>query len=993
MRSALASGRPLRSMVATLRGAQELSDPNTMDRAIGGLGGTMVRAGRRLKAARKDFGHAHEPRQRLLFAIVASLAAVGVVALLMVRWGDAGALDYVELPSRDLRVTALEDNAARDPDVLLINVDEAALAYGDWYLESEEGEAAEDRYAWPWPRHVYNKIIRYCREGGAHVIVFDMVFSETGPNTNQPVIVREQNGRPTRFFTFDKAGDDLFAMEAGARDDVAMALALGTTKRERDARAELMRPYGVDVAGAGRDDWAGRNGGRFARFRSADAPYPALLHGWPSIVGQPGEDERDRALRMYESLRSRINEDAHMRDSPRHRSLLPMTASDEPDGIAGLGMVMGFPDADGKLRRYDFAGAHEGETFRALPVEAWRLYVLSHAREAADDRSRREAFRERFPDMRIDDDGLHLDGKVYTLGDELRDVPVIVDGDTARYLGRDIPLDATGRAELRYRGFLPVEEHVNWPHLDDAERQAMRARNPDGLFAVYPQVSARQILSDWDVISEQRFKQAETARLEARIAELEEGDERAQAQAELDRVRRMATTSPALGPPGDVVKDKVVFIAGTATGLKDAHATPLSDATPGTWVIATFFDNLKNEDFMTTPPRWTDWLAAVLATVLAVFAVMYARRLRKGLMVVVGLGLATLVASWLAFEFQVWMATAAPLAGLLFGFSNGALAKALSEGRQRRQREAFARQYMGEELVDYVIKHPGSLKLGGENRQMTIYFSDVAGFTTVTETLGADNPERLVELLNVYLERMTDRMLESGAVIDKYMGDAIMCFWGAPMTMEDHAVRACRGALACRAELHRMQPLFADAVRGIAPQLIKPGGSVLHARAGINTGVVTVGNMGSSKRFAYTVMGDAVNLAARLEPQNKQYGTDLMIGQETEKMIRGEFTTRPLDLIVVKGKSEPVEIYELLGERDVPQFIQDLLKHWNEAIGLFRDRQFAEALKAFRNAEHHEAAQDNGALNPSRLYIKRCEDLIAEPPPPDWNGVYVKTSK
>jgi adenylate cyclase len=317
----------------------------------------------------------------------------------------------------------------------------------------------------------------------------------------------------------------------------------------------------------------------------------------------------------------------------------------------------------------------------------------------------------------------------------------------------------------------------------------------------------------------------------------------------------------------------------------------------------------------------------------------------------------------------------------------------LTEGRQRRQREAFARQYMGKELVDFVIKNPGSLKLGGENRPMSIYFSDVAGFTIVSETLGPNNPERLVELLNVYLERMTDLMLETGGVIDKYIGDAIMCFWGAPRPMDDHAVRAIRGALSCRAELQRMQPLFADAVRDVAPQLIRPDGTVLRARAGINTGIVTVGNMGSSKRFAYTVMGDAVNLASRLEGQNKEYGTDILIGQQTAQAVKGEFTLRRIDLIVVKGKTEPVEVFEVLGGRDVPDFVRDLIAEYERGIDLYRDGQFEAALAAFQKSAPMEPGRDKDENSPSTLYIQRCEDLIAHPPQKGWTGTVIKKSK
>lgn len=967
-----------------------------------GLGSTIVRAGQRLKQARKDFGHAHEPRQKLLSTLLACAAAVIVVALLMVRWGDASAIDYIELPSRDLRVNALETDEETDTDILIITIDEAALAYGDAPLN----ESGTEAFAWPWPRHVHNKLIRYCRDGGARVIAFDLTFKESGPNTNQVVFQREVNGRLTNIWTLEKASDDLFALEATARDDIALALVLGGAERDEGVRDELLPSYAGEISGTEADSVRREIESRFTMFRSSDAPIPQLLDGWPSVAAA-GRDGDERAQRILKSFRQKVNSDELMLGSSRYRSLLPLTEPDEQQGVGGVGLVMGFKDMDGVTRRFDVIGTYDSEVYRSLPLEVWRLYVLSHAREARDDPSLREDFSRRFGGMEVTDNGLRWNGDIWSFGNKLKDVPAVFESGKALYLGRDLPLDETGRVELRYHGFLSVEQNADWRFLTGAQREAVRARNPNGeLFAIYPRISAKNILEDWDSISENRRVAAEIERLRRLAGDIETrledvpSDERAVLQEQLaetsrdlDAVRALPKHSLGLGAPDELVKDKIVIVSSTASVLVDRHQIPHSSNAPGTWVLATYIDNLKNNDFMTSPPRWAEWFTAILATVLAVFAVMYAGRLRNGLVLVLALGLVTVLASWMAFEQQVWVATAAPLAGLLFGFSHGALAKALSEGRQRRQRESFARQYMGKELVDFVINNPGSLKLGGENKEMSIFFSDVAGFTTVTETLGANNPERLVELLNVYLERMTDLMLETGGVIDKYIGDAIMCFWGAPMSMDDHAVRACRGALTCRAELRRMQPLFADAVREIAPQLIKPGGTVLHARAGINSGIVTVGNMGSSKRFAYTVMGDAVNLAARLEPQNKEYGTDLMIGQKTEELIRGEFTTRSLDLMIVKGKTEPVEVFELMGDKEVPQFITDLLGHWSKGIELFRNRQFEEALKHFKNAAHHEQVQEEDELNPSRLYIQRCKDMIATPPPPEWNGVYVKTTK
>ncbi|MCC6464109.1 MAG: CHASE2 domain-containing protein, partial [Planctomycetes bacterium] len=973
---------------------------NTIDRALKGLDSTLVRARQLLRKAKVDFGHAHEPRQKAMAALAACAVACLLTAALLARWGRAAALDYAEFPLQDLRVRALESNASRDKDILLIVIDEDALAYGDEPFPANEAEGAvSTRYAWPWPRHVYSKILRWCRAGGARVVVFDFIFSETGPNTNAPRLVTDVGGNPETLFTLDRAGDDLFVLEATARDDVALALTLSGTPREPELKDRLLQAYAGGVAGPGADAAGQALHSRYSALPTADTPFAGLLDGWPDLLGY-GRQDPETGLADLAALREMADSDATLNASPRFRSLLPLPKADAPRGVGGVGTVASFDDADGEARRADLLSAHDGRLYRSLPLEAWRLYVLSFAREAGD-AAAREAFAARFPGLRLEAGRLLVrqpDGTEFAsvLSGGLRDVPVHVQDSHAYYLGREIPVEDDGRYCIRYRGRLPTRELPSYavaPNLFEGQ-------DPDApAFAVYPQISAMDVLRDWDLRNENSRLAAERTAAASEISRLERDlqtaapEAREPMQAELEaarkRLKAAGRTHPVLfGEPAGLVKDKVVFVAGTASGLLDRHATPLSSQTPGTWIIANEFDNLKNSDFLRALPRWVAWLTALLAAAGTVLAVALAGRLRNALVLTLLAALLVGVASWVLFTQQVWLHTSGPLAGLFVGFSCGTLAKALTEGRQKRQRETFARQYMGTELLDHVIRNPRSLKLGGENRDMTIYFSDVAGFTTVTETLGPNNPERLVELLNIYLERMTDLMLGTGGVIDKYIGDAIMCFWGAPRDMQDHAVRACRGALLCRTELARMQPLFADAIRGIAPQLIKPNGEVLHARAGINSGVVTVGNMGSSKRFAYTVMGDAVNLAARLEPQCKEYGTETLIGPRTAALVKGEFTLRRIDLMVVKGKTEPTEVFELVGDTHPPQFIKDLLEPWERGVDLFRDRQFEQALACFRKAAALEQNQEAEALTPSKLYIERCESLIAHPPPPEWNGVY-----
>ena len=245
--------------------------------------------------------------------------------------------------------------------------------------------------------------------------------------------------------------------------------------------------------------------------------------------------------------------------------------------------------------------------------------------------------------------------------------------------------------------------------------------------------------------------------------------------------------------------------------------------------------------------------------------------------------------------------------GILLAFSS-ALSFAMStafnyatEGRQRRQIKDMFSRYMSDLLIQDLLKNPGKLRLGGERKVLTVLFSDLAGFTSISEKL---SPEEVVTLLNLYLTAMTDIILASGGIIDKYEGDAIMAFWGAPVQEEDHAARACLAALENQARLATLRQELAQ--MGLPP---------VYSRIGINTGEMIIGNLGSSQRFDFTVIGDSVNLASRLEGAGKEYGTSILISEETYRRAREAVEVRELDLLQVKGKELPVRIYELLGKR------------------------------------------------------------------------------
>ena len=302
---------------------------------------------------------------------------------------------------------------------------------------------------------------------------------------------------------------------------------------------------------------------------------------------------------------------------------------------------------------------------------------------------------------------------------------------------------------------------------------------------------------------------------------------------------------------------------------------------------------------------------------------------------------------------------------------------AMSEAtdRMKSSLRSFGR-YVPRELVQDLLQSGREAVLGGEKMLLTTLFSDIAGFTTLSEST---EPALLVSLLGEYFGRMSDTVREHGGTVDKYIGDAIMAFWNAPRPTADHALAACRCALAMRDRLRTMQAEWA-----------KQGRPVISARLGINTGEAVVGNIGSPERMNYTAMGDAVNLASRLEGLNKSYGTTILIGENTAALVGELLVLRPVDYVAVKGKAKAVLVHELLGEKgQVTEAAQRAADLHREALELYRARNFSEAGMRF-----FEVFVALGKTDPaSRKLAERCKEFINEPPPDDWSGEYVMLEK
>ncbi len=420
----------------------------------------------------------------------------------------------------------------------------------------------------------------------------------------------------------------------------------------------------------------------------------------------------------------------------------------------------------------------------------------------------------------------------------------------------------------------------------------------------------------------------------------------------------------------EVVQGTWILIGATAPGLMDLKPSPLAPIFPGVELHATALDNLLRGDFLRSVPGWLVWLWAVFLAVGMTVLILLVPRL--GLVMagfLAGLGL-HLVLSAVCFT-QGWLIDPIlPATALVLAFGLTTAFSYTTTGRQKAALRTMFSRYMSEEVLQHLLEHPEKVRLGGERRYLTLFFSDLAGFTTISEGMA---PERLVQLLNEYLSAMTDIILAEQGTVDKFEGDAIMAFWGAPLPQADHALRACRAALAQQAALVDLNRRFAE--QGWPP---------LACRIGLHTGEAVVGNLGSRKRFDYTVIGDTVNLASRLEGLNKFYGTNILASETTVQDCQGLIEFLEVDWVAVKGREQPVAVFQALarqGELSPAQVAASAA--FTAGLAHYRQAAFGQAAAFFQQA----LVQWPGH-GPSRTFLHRCQLYQTSPPAPDWDAVF-----
>ena len=437
--------------------------------------------------------------------------------------------------------------------------------------------------------------------------------------------------------------------------------------------------------------------------------------------------------------------------------------------------------------------------------------------------------------------------------------------------------------------------------------------------------------------------------------------------------------------PFEFYKKKLLYGL-TAPGTSDLGSQPYNGSYPMVGLHANALNTILSDIFITRTSK------TIVSLILLTLAVLLAFGIQRLSPAVGGVAVATLIlvyifaAFWAFTNYYFWLDLFAPIATIGLGYLGITVYNYIQEEKNKQFLKSSFGTYISPELIDEMYESGQEPELGGEEGYHTAFFTDIQSFSAFSEKLTASD---LVSLLNDYLTEMTDILMENNGTLDKYIGDAIVAFYGAPLDLKNHELMACRTAIKMQERL--------SVLRG---QWQKEGDrwpEIVHNmqnRIGINTGKMVTGNMGSESRMNYTMMGDTVNLAARLESSAKQYGVYIQIADSTYEAVKDQIVVRALDFVRVMGKTEPVKVFELISEKDQePEIYKKILPVFHEGLEYYFKQDWDKAIEAFQTADELEEMFPGRKTNPSRIYIPRCQNFKSNPPGDDWDGVWTQTSK
>ena len=427
-----------------------------------------------------------------------------------------------------------------------------------------------------------------------------------------------------------------------------------------------------------------------------------------------------------------------------------------------------------------------------------------------------------------------------------------------------------------------------------------------------------------------------------------------------------------------IFKDKIVLIGATAEGIYDLRNTPFSAVHPGLEVHANVIDNILTGDYLKIPKKANVYnlISIIIIGSLIGFVIPRLNALKGAIFAITIFVAFILTACWLFMYFGVWLNMVYPLLALLVIYISITIFHYFTEEKKRKEIKSAFSRYAPSNVVNEISHNPDKLKLGGEEREISVLFCDLAGFTKYSELY---EPNAMIQIISEYFNEMTEQVFAFEGLLKEYVGDELMAIFGAPLEQKDHAKRACLTALAMRDRLQVLRPIWKG-----------KGRPSLRARTGVNSGTMLVGNVGSKYRFSYGALGDNVNLGSRLEGINKIYGTEVLIGENTAKLVEGSFLLREIDFVRVKGKEKPVRIYELLGEFNtvLPEKTEKAFYYYAEGLDAYRSQCWTDAIDLFKKGQELYNADKT-----FEVMSLRCRINQRQPPQTDWDGAFRERRK
>ncbi len=902
-------------------------------------------------------------KSNLVWPIIIPAVIVVVLALLSfseVYWGiDAGIYDLL------LRVRpAVEE----DERFVILEIDDASI---------------DSVGMWPWSRHILGDGLMLLREVEADRAVFDIEYLDESPagvdrrllQEELPLDVEaaiEQVGGNARQLFQAVAEGQLPPEAAGDLIDDFRAL-------EADARDTLLDRV-ADVA-RDNDEYLARAA---EIFDSA----------WFTISMLPGERHLIDVEEEY--LQWVSDRFAHREASHDHPITSFGTIQPTIEPIARQAQGLGFTnitvDPDGVRRRINPLAEYNGVLFGQLALTP--LFDLIGS-----------------PEIEFDGRRMILRNARYPGEDEARDVtiPLTHDGhmminwppktfdESFRHVSYTRILDLQNAEEgiagnialMDSAGFLDQHDvplHMMQQQIDDLYRELLAGERSPGEADQY-EAMREQYYDELERFLQGPAEEDLIDQVTAAMAQVDPDDEEQIAELEgiLSDIEEIFAATRGLVERRSELFDSLtddlanafVIIGQTGIGTVDVGVNPFEGLYFNVGTHAAVANTVFQRDFLTVE---STWLSIALAALFAILLGFFIRNLDAGKSLLFGAVATAFVAAAGVLWFVAtgrYIPLLAPVGAVFLTFVATSSWSAITNARERSfLRNAFSR-YLSADVISQIIDNPDMLALGGQEKYMTAMFTDIAGFSTVSEQLA---PGDLVRLLNIYLTEMSNIVLDVKGTIDKYEGDAIIAFFGAPVDDPDHAANACISAV-------RMKRIEAELNERFLNDNMSP--NPLFTRIGINTGEMVVGNMGTEKQMDYTIMGHAVNLAARLEGVNKQYGSWILISEETRNQIGDRFLLRPFDRVRVVGVNEPVQLFEVLEESSsAGTRLREHAEQFTEAVDLFQQRRFDAARSLFADL-----LNDGMTDVPAQKYIKRCERYLNEPPPGDWDGVYTLSEK